>query len=179
MKNKNIPQNKIVIIEEIVQNKMYLIRGQKVMLDSDLANLYQVETKVLNQSVRRNANRFPEDFMFQLDNKEQKLLRSQFVTAKYDKDNSKKRSNNFAFTEQGVAMLSSVLRSDRAIQVNIQIMRIFTKLRHMLLTQKDLQEKIENLESKYDEHFRVVFDAIRQLIQEDAEPKEEIGFKVR
>lgn len=102
------------------------------------------------------------------------ILRSQIVTSSY----GGRRYDIFAFTEQGVAMLSSVLRSDRAIQVNIQIMRIFTKLRHMLLTQKELQEKIENLESKYDEHFRVVFDAIRQLIQDDGEEKEEIGFKV-
>jgi DNA-binding PadR family transcriptional regulator len=173
MKNKNIPQNKIVIIEEIVQNKIYLVRGQKVMLDSDLANLYQVETKVLNQSVRRNVNRFPEDFMFQLDNEEENNLRSQIVTSSY----GGKRKPTFAFTEQGVAMLSSVLRSDRAIQVNIQIMRIFTNLRQMILTQKDLQEKIENLESKYDEHFRVVFDALRQLIQKDSEPKRQIGFE--
>jgi phage regulator Rha-like protein len=166
-------KNNILIIEEIIQNKIYLIRGQKVMIDSDLANLYQVETKVLNQSVRRNINRFPEDFMFQLDNKEETNLKSQFVTSSY----GGKRKPTFAFTEQGVAMLSSVLRSDRAIQVNIQIMRIFTNLRQMILTQKDLQEKIENLESKYDEHFRVVFDALRQLIQEDSEPKGQIGFE--
>lgn len=174
MKNKKKPQNKIVIIEEIIQNKIYLIRGQKVMLSSDLSDLYQVEIRILNQAVKRNIDRFPEDFMFQLDNEEENNLKSQFVISSY----GGKRHNMYAFTEQGVAMLSSVLRSDRAIQVNIQIMRIFTKLRHMLLTQKDLQEKIENLESKYDEHFRVVFDAIRQLIRDEGEEKEEIGFKV-
>lgn len=167
-------KNNTLIIEEIIQNKIYLIRGQKVMIDSDLANLYQVETRILNQAVKRNIDRFPEDFMFKLNDIEQANLRSQFVISSY----GGRRYDVFAFTEQGVAMLSSILRSDRAIQVNIQIMRIFTKLRQILLSNKELQEKLEKLESKYDEHFKIVFDAIRQLMQEELEPKESIGFKV-
>lgn len=162
MKIKNI-----TIIEEVIQNKIYLVRNEKVMLDSDLADLYQVEIRILNQAVKRNIDRFPSDFMFQLDNKEEGSLKSQFVTSSY----GGKRKPTQVFTEQGVAMLSSVLRSDRAIQVNIQIMRIFTKLRQMALNYKDLQEKLEKLESTYDENFKVVFDALRHIMTEEEKPK--------
>ena len=163
----------IMIIEEIIQQKIYLIRDQKVMMDTDLANIYRVDTKVLNQAVKRNIDRFPSDFMFQLDNKEDKLLRSQIMIAKY----GGKRKPTQVFTEQGIAMLSSVLKSDQAIQVNIQIMRIFTKLRQMALNYKDLQEKLEKLESTYDENFKVVFDALRHIMVEEEKPKSQIGFE--
>ncbi len=170
MKRKQIN----IIVEEIIQSKIYVIRNQKVMIDTDLAILYEVETKVLNQAVKRNIDRFPEDFMFQLDNKEEINLKSQFVTSSY----GGKRKLSFAFTEQGIAMLSSVLRSDRAIQVNIQIMRTFTKIRQMILNYKDLEEKIQKLESKYDGQFNVIFDAIRHILKEEEKPKNNIGFKV-
>jgi phage regulator Rha-like protein len=136
-----------------------LIRGKKVILDRDLAVLYEVQTKVLKQAVRRNAKRFPDDFMFELTTKEFENWRSQFVTSKSDKMGL--RYKPMAFTEQGVAMLSSVLNSERAIQVNIQIIRAFTKLREMLATHKDLQKKIVAMEGKYDKQFKVVFDALR------------------
>lgn len=146
------------------------------MFDRDLAVLYGVETKVLNQAVRRNIKRFPEDFMFQLNQKEaQVFLRSQFVTSSWGGT----RKAPLAFTEQGVAMLSSVLKSERAIQVNIQIIRTFTKLRQMLLTHKELKEKIEKMERKYDKQFRVVFDTIKLLLREDEKPKSAIGFNAR
>lgn len=159
---------------ENIQQKIYTIRGQRVMLDFDLAVLYEVETKVLNQAVKRNISRFPEDFMFQLNEADMLNLRSQFVTANLNM----RRSLTFAFTEQGVAMLSSVLRSPRAIQVNIQIMRTFIRLREMLSSHKELKEKIEELEMRYDEHFRIIFDAIRQLIIEEEKPKKQIGFEI-
>lgn len=160
-----------LIVKENIQQKIYVVRGQKVMLDFDLAVLYQVETKVLNQAVKRNIDRFPEDFMFQL-KKEEINLMSQFVTSSY----GGRRYSVSAFTEQGIAMLSSVLNSKRAIQVNIQIMRTFTRLREMLSNHKELKEKIEELELRYDEHFRIVFDAIRQLMAEEERPKKRIGF---
>jgi hypothetical protein len=174
-----------ILPEEIVQSKIYLIRGKKVMLDSDLAFLYQVETKNLNKAAQRNIERFPEDFMFQLNELENRNLRSQFVTSglRFQIGTSKKDSRGghrylpYVFTEQGVAMLSSVLRSGRAIQVNIQIMRTFTKIREMLATNKELREKIEELEKKYDEQFTIVFDAIKQLITEEEKPETEMGFR--
>jgi hypothetical protein len=159
---------------ENITTKIFMVRGQKVMLDRDLAELYGVETRVLKQAVRRNIKRFPEDFMFELTFKEESFLRSQFVTLEGKGKHSKYLS--MAFTEQGVAMLSSVLKSDRAIQVNIQIMRIFTRLRQMLAGHKDLQKKIEAMEEKYDEQFRMVFEAIKQLLKEDEKPKKKIGF---
>lgn len=165
--------NSIILVEAIIESKIYLIRNQKVIIDSDLAYLYEVDTKVLNQAVKRNIDRFPEDFMFQLENKEEKLLRSQIVTANY----GGKRKPTQVFTEQGIAMLSSVLKSLRAIQVNIQIMRTFTKMRQMLSTQTELKEKIMEMESKYDENLKVVFDAIQLLIEEDEKPRKEIGFE--
>jgi len=162
---------KVVPVERIT-TKIYLIRNIKVMLDRDLAELYEVETRVLKQAVRRNIKRFPKDFMFELTYQELRNLRSQFVMSSW----GGVRRAPMAFTEQGVAMLSSVLKSDRAIQVNIQIMRAFTQLRQMLSTHKDLQRKIEEMESKYDEQFQIVFEAIKQLLETDEKPKRKIGF---
>jgi hypothetical protein len=179
----------VTIAPEIIQQKIYYIRGEKVMFDKDLAELYGVETKVLNQSVKRNARRFPSDFMFQLSNKEADIFpryqsgtlgtgidersRSQFVTLKRGQ-NIKYLPN--VFTEQGVAMLSSVLNSERAIQVNIQIMRTFTQIRKMLVSHKDLREKLDKMEKKYDKQFRVVFETLRLLLKDDAKPAKRIGF---
>ncbi len=168
---------KELIPVEMIEKRIYLIRSQKVMLDRDLAELYEVETRVLNQAVKRNLNRFPEDFMFQLTPEEVgELSRSQIVILK--------RGQNikylpYAFTENGVAMLSSVLNSERAIEVNIQIMRTFTRLRELLMTHKDLQRKIEDMEKKYDHQFKIVFDAIRQLMAPPETKKRKIGFEVR
>ncbi|MFH1019098.1 MAG: ORF6N domain-containing protein [Pseudomonadota bacterium] len=144
------------------------------MLDRDLAELYGVETKVLKQAVRRNTSRFPEDFMFELSKEEFQDWRSQFVTSREDKIGL--RYSPMAFTEQGVAMLSSVLKSERAIEVNVAIMRAFVQMRQMLATHKDLKRKIEEMESKYDGQFRVVFEAIHQLLAEDGNQKRKIGF---
>ena len=162
---------------ELIASKIYLIRGIKVMLDRDLAELYWVETKVLKQAVRRNIDRFPVDFMFEMTEMEFEDWRSQFVTSKSDKMGL--RYKPMAFTEQGVAMLSSVLRSKRAIHVNIQIMRAFTQLRKMLSTHKDLKRKIESMEKKYDEQFQIVFEAIKQLLTEEDKPKKKIGYTVK
>ena len=166
----------VTIIENKINNKIYIVRGLKVMLDYDLAELYEVETRRLNESVRRNVTRFPLDFMFQLTREEDLNLKSQFATSSLAEYGGR-RKLPFAFTEQGVAMLSTVLNSERAINVNIQIMRIFTKLREMILSHKDLQEKIKDLEEKYDGQFRVVFEALRQLIQEEEKPKDKLGFQ--
>lgn len=159
--------------EEIV-GKIYFLRGEKVILDRDIAVLYGVETKVLKQAVRRNIKRFPSDFMFQLFQEEFKNWRSQIVTSISDKMGL--RYAPFAFTKQGVAMLSGLLNSERAIKVNIEIMRAFVQLRKLIDTNKELAKKIEQLESKYDEQFKIVFEAIRQLIREDDKPKGKIGF---
>ena len=165
-----------IVLTELIERKIYLIRNKKVMLDSDLAELYDVETKVLNQAVKRNIARFPEDFMFQLNKEEVSgLSRSQFVTLK--------RGQNIkylphAFTENGVAMLSSVLNSERAIQVNIQIMRTFTKIREMLIQHKDLKHKIEEMEKKYDSQFKIVFNAIKELMSPPEKQVRKIGFKI-
>lgn len=157
-----------------IERHIHLIRGQKVMLDTELAALYGVITKALNQAVSRNAERFPSDFMFQLTEDELANLRSQFVTSS---SHGGRRTPPYAFTEQGVAMLSSVLRSPRAIAVNIQIMRAFVAVRHLLATNQDLAKRINELEKKTDGQFRAVFDAIRQLMQPPAEPpKPRIGF---
>lgn len=148
---------------EIIEKKILLIRGEKVMLDSDLAGLYEVSVKVLNQAVKRNIGRFPEDFMFQLTKEENESLRSQFVTLKKGRGEHRKYLP-YVFTEQGVAMLSSVLNSERAVKVNIEIMRAFVKLRQLLSSNAELARKLEALEKKYDAQFKVVFDAIRQLM---------------
>ena len=160
---------------EQIASKIYLIRSVKVMLDRNLAELYGVETKVLKQAVRRNIDRFPKDFMFELTKDEFENLRSQIVTSSWGGT----RYFPMAFTEQGVAMLSSVLNSKRAIQVNIQIMRAFTRLRQMLSTHEELKKKIEAMERKYDENFRIVFDAIKQLLDIDEKPRKKIGFTVK
>ena len=166
----------LVPIERIA-SKIYLIRGMKVMLDRDLAELYDVETKILKRAVRRNIDRFPNDFMFELFKKEMEDWRCQFGTSNGDKMGL--RYNPMAFTEQGVAMLSSVLRSKRAIHVNIQIMRAFTQLRQMLSTHEDLKRKIESMEKKYDQQFQIVFEAIKQLLSEEDKPKKKIGYTVK
>ena len=168
--------NDIVSIEQ-VQQVIYLIRGQRVMLSDDLAGLYEVAPKVLMQAVKRNAERFPADFMYQLTRQEFAILKSQIVTSSWG---GMRRARPYAFTEQGVAMLSSVLNSERAIRVNIEIMRAFVALRKMLSSHIDLERKIADLEKKYDKQFRIVFEAIRELMAEP-EPvqKKQIGFHVR
>jgi ORF6N domain len=164
-----------LVPRERIERAIILIRGQKVMLDADLARLYGVTTRALNQAVKRNIDRFPHDFMFRLNHEESDALsRSQFVILKRGK-NIKYRP--YAFTEQGVAMLSSVLRSKRAIGVNIAIMRVFSRLRQFLASHADLLRRLDAMESKYDENFRVVFEAIRQLMTEtDERPKDRMGF---
>jgi len=166
-----------IIPYEQIEGRIYLIRGRKVMLDRDLARLYDVETKVLNQAVKRNIERFPEDFMFVLSEVEAKNLRSQIVTSSLDNYGGV-RYLSTAFTEQGVAMLSSVLKTKRATAVNIQIIRTFTKLREMIQENDYLRRKLEVLEKDYDEKFAIVFEAIRRLLDSDNEPKTEIGFSV-
>ena len=167
---------KELIPEEVVEKKIYLIRGQKIMLSIHLAELYGVETRALNQAVKRNIDRFPEDFMFQLKDSEAEWLVSQNVIPhkKYFGG-----SLPYAFTEQGVAMLSSVLNSERAVQVNIAIMRAFVKLREMIASNKDLARRLDDIEKKYDAQFKVVFDAIRQLMTPPEPKKRKIGFEVR
>lgn len=165
-----------LISTETVEHRIFLIRGRRVMLDSDLAELYGVETKALNQAVRRNQARFPQDFMLQLGREEAAALRSHFVTSKSVRGG--RRYRPYVFTEHGVAMLSSVLRSERAIQVNIAIMRAFAKLREILATHKDLARKLEEMEKKYDAQFRVVFDAIRRLLEPPVPSRRRVGFVV-
>lgn len=165
---------KEIVPHELIESKILVLRGHKVMLDRDLALLYGVETKVLNQAVSRNKARFPADFMFQLTPAEMKNWKSQFVTSNSRlKMGLRKRSR--AFTENGAAMLSSVLKSKRAVDVNIQIMRTFTKLRELLATHADLRRKLEEMEKKYDYQFKVVFDAIKSLIA-GPPPVKKIGF---
>jgi hypothetical protein len=168
-------KNELFPMERILRS-IHVIRGQKVMLDSDLAALYGVEVKTLNQAVRRNIARFPEDFMFQLEAAEADSLRSQIVTLKNGRRGQHRKYLPFVFTEQGVAMLSSVLRSETAVLVNIAIMRAFVSLREALASHKDLAQKLEELERKYDSQFRVVFEAIRQLMAPPAPPGRPIGF---
>jgi hypothetical protein len=190
-----------LIPAERIERRILLLRGQKVMLDFQLAELYEVETRALNQAVKRNIERFPEDFMFQLNwDESAQVLRSQFVTleGKNTAKAKQKRGNPrsqfvtlesgknlkylpYAFTEQGVAMLSSVLRSPRAVQVNIAIMRAFVQLRQMLASNKELSRRLDELEGKYDEQFKVVFEAIRELMEPETEEetaRREIGFHV-
>jgi hypothetical protein len=164
---------------ERIEKAILLIRGQKVMIDTDLAQLYGVETRSLVQAVKRNIERFPEDFLFQLTPQEAEALRSQIVISK--KGRGGRRYEPYAFTEQGVAMLSSVLRSARAIEVNIAIMRAFVRLREIMATHKDLARKLDELERKLGEHdrqFQVVFEAIHRLMAPLPEPekKRRIGF---
>jgi hypothetical protein len=160
---------------ERIEKAILRIRDQKVLLDTDLAGLYGVETKVMVQAVKRNVVRFPDDFMFQLTPAEYTLLRSQIVTTK---GRGGRRTPPYAFTEQGVAMLSSVLRSERAVEVNIEIMRAFVRLREMISSHIELSRKLDALEQKYDHQFKIVFEAIRQLMAPSPEPikKRRIGF---
>lgn len=164
----------VAVPSERIVNKIYVVRGTKVMLDSDLAALYGVPTKQLNLAVRRNKRRFPDDFMFRLTNMEAEALRSQIETSK---GRGGRRYLPYAFTEQGVAMLSSVLNSERAIRVNIQIIRTFNRLRELLATHAQLRRKIEAMERTYDKRFRVVFTALRELLGPAKEPKRDIGFR--
>lgn len=161
--------------EERIENKIYLVRGKKVMFDRDLAELYLVDTKNLNKAVKRNKDRFPDDFMFQLSLEDSNILRFQFGTSSGSHGGS--RYLPYAFTEQGIAMLSSILHSKRAIMVNIQIMRTFTKLREMLANNKELRQKIEQMEQKYDQQFNVIFEAIKSIVSPDEKPKSNIGFR--
>jgi hypothetical protein len=173
MENQLVP-------DEIIMNKIYYIRGQKVMLASDLAELYNIETRVLNQSVSRNLKRFPEDFMFQLSENEYSSLTSQIVMSK--KGRGGRRVLPFVFTEHGVLMLSSILNSDRAIEVNIQVMRIFTKIRQMLFDNTELRLEIEKIKFKIndqDKNMEIVFQYLDELIDKKEEPQERkrIGYK--
>ncbi len=164
-----------LIPNEAIENRILLIRGKKVIIDRDLATIYGVEARTLNQATKRNIKRFTMDFMFQLTKEETENWKSQIVIT--NKEKMGLRRQPFAFTEQGVAMLSSVLNSERAILVNIQIIRTFTKLREIISTHKDLQSKVETMERKYDQQFKIVFDAIKQLIATPVKPKGKIGFK--
>jgi hypothetical protein len=158
-----------IIPVERIQQCIYLVRKQKVMLDKDLAALYGVTTKRLNEQVQRNIDRFPSDFMFQLNDDETRVLRSQIATSK--KGRGGRRYNPYAFTEQGVAMLSSVLRSKRAAQVNIAIMRTFVQLRRILADNALLRRKIEAMERKYDEKFQLVFAVLQHMVKVDKKSK--------
>ena len=162
-----------LIQQQNIERKIFIIRGKKVMLDRDLAFLYGVEVKVLNQAIKRNIKRFPGDFMFQITKKETKILRSQNVTLGHGQYS---KYSPHAFTEHGILMLSSVLNSDKAIDVNIQIMRTFTKLRELMVARKDLREKIEAMENKYDGQFQAVFTALRKILYPPKPKKPKIPF---
>lgn len=179
-----ISRNKTMLIKNI-QSKIYEIRTQKVMLDFDLAQLYEVETKVLNQAVKRNMDRFPEDFMFQLTKEEYNTLRSQIVTLENGAGGRGQHSKYlpYAFTEQGVAMLSSVLKSKKAVQVNISIMRVFVAVKQMVLGNTELAKKLEELEAKYNKHFSDVYEALNYLMnikktEEKIKTRKKIGYKI-
>ena len=162
-----------LILPEIIENRIFLIREQKVMLSNHLAELYQVEPRVLVQAVKRNEERFPSDFMFQLTRSEWDNLKSQIVISSWG---GSRRATPYAFTEQGIAMLSGVLRSKRAVQVNIEVMRAFVSLRQMLASNEVLARKLA-AEKRYDSQFKIVFDAIRQLVSGPARSGRQIGFK--
>ncbi|WP_396172798.1 ORF6N domain-containing protein [Flavobacterium sp.] len=173
-------ENEILFSEELISNKIFFIRNQKVMLDRDLAFLYSIETRVLKQAVKRNISRFPKDFMFELSPDEFSNWRSQFVTSNSDKMGL--RYSPMAFTEHGVLMLSSVLNSDKAIQTNIQIMRIYTKVRQMLLDTTDLKIDILQIQKKLENHeknIELVFSYLDELTQKkiDEKPRTKIGYK--
>jgi hypothetical protein len=177
MKRQQIATGDLVSVE-VIERRIYLIRGQRVMIDSDLAELYQVETFNLNKAAKRNLSRFPSDFMFQLTKEEAGSLRFQIGISKPE-GRGGRRYLPFVFTEQGVAMLSSVLNSERAVLVNIAIMRTFVKLREIMSTHKDLAHKIDALERKYADHdhrIEVVFEAIKKLLQPPLPPKRRMGF---
>jgi len=166
-------ENGLIIPSERIVSKIYIVRNEKVMLDKDLAELYGVQVRVLNQAVKRNIKRFPGDFMFQLDKREYENLKSQIVISSW----GGARSKPSAFTEQGVAMLASVLNSDRAINVNIQIIRTFVKIRKLLATNETLQRKIMEIERKYDRKIKKIFDILQLLLADENKPKNGIGFK--
>jgi hypothetical protein len=168
-----------LVPDEHVMNKIYAVRNQKIMLDSDLAELYGIETKVLKQAVRRNIQRFPDDFMFEMNKEELSVLRSQIVTSKLSHGGT--RYMPFCFNEQGLTMLSCVLNSPRAIHVNIQIIRIYTRIREMLLLHKDvylLAEQIENKLVKQDQKIELLFTYLSKFIEKEELPREVIGFKL-
>src|SRR5260370_36330264 len=171
---KTAVTGQIPVPVELIERRIYLIRGQKVMLDSDLAELYQVPTFRLNEAVKRNRRRFPEDFMFRLNAAEARSLTSQIAISKPGRGG--RRTLPYVFTEQGVAMLSTVLNSERAIAVNIAIMRTFVRLRQILATHKELAERLTAMEKKYDQRFKVIFDILKQLMEPPPEPpKRPIG----
>jgi hypothetical protein len=178
MADRNRVLMKPLIMTETIERKIYLIRGQKVMLDSDLAELYGVETFNLNKAVKRNIDRFPPDFMFQITKDQVESLRFQFGISKII-GRGGRRHLPYVFTELGIAMLSSVLKSKRAVQVNIAIMRAFVKIREMIASHKDLARKFDELEKKYDGQFQIVFEAIRQLMAIEEKPKRKIGFLIK
>ncbi len=173
--------NNSIVLQERIEKKNYLIRNQKVMIDQDLAELYDVSTGRLNEQVKRNLERLPKDFMFQLSKTEYNTIRSQIAILKVGKGRHRKYLP-YAFTEQGVAMLSSVLKSKRAVQVNIQIMRAFVKLREILSTHKELAQKLKVLELKMDSHdgqIQAIFEVINQLLTPPEKPKRKIGFIIK
>ena len=170
-------ENISLIPMERIERAILFIRGEKVMLDRDLAEIYGVETKALNRAVKRNASRFPSDFMFQLTAKEAANLRCQFGTSSFQYGG--RRYLPYAFTEHGALMLANVLNSERAAQTSVQVVRVFVRLRQMLSSNAELARKLESLEKKYDAQFKVVFDAIRQLMSPPAKPKREIGFHAK
>ncbi|MFI5221145.1 MAG: ORF6N domain-containing protein [Bacteroidia bacterium] len=165
--------DKLILKETLIATQIHFIRGEQVMLDFDLAMLYGVETKTLKRAVKRNIERFPEDFMFELTKLEWNSLRYQFGTLKRGEH---PKYHPYAFTEQGVAMLSGILKSERAVEVNIAIMRTFVQLRKLMSSNKELARKINDLEKKYDEQFHVIFDAIKRLIAEENKPRPVVGF---
>jgi len=176
---KTIKDKQEIISSEIIERRIFIIRGRKVMLDGHLAELYQVETSHLNRAVRRNNDRFPEDFRFQLNKEEFDFLRCQFGISK--NGSGGRRYSPYVFTEQGVAMLSSVLHSDRAVAVNIAIMRTFVRLRQLLASNKELAEKVAEMEKNYDKKFKIVFEVLKQLMgpPEEEDDKNPIGFVVK
>ena len=181
MRKKNLA---LIPPDEIIQGKIYLIRGEKIMLDEDLALLYHVETKVLNQTVKRHLNRFPPDFMFRLTEIEFALLRSQIVTSNKIPSKQKhggRRTMPLVFTEHGIAMLSGILNSDTAVNVNIQIIRVFTRMRKIMLTHKDIMLKLEQMEKQVNENSEdviLIFNTLKKLLQTKQQKRALIGFKV-
>jgi len=172
-----MPSQNAIVPPALISQKIFFVRGARVMLDADLARLYGVATKNLNKAVKRNTSRFPSDFMFQLSPKELHSLGFQSGTSKPGRGG--RRYVPYAFTEQGVAMLSSVLRSSRAVQVNVAIMRTFVRLREMLTTHEELRRKIDAMEKRYDARFRTVFETIRQMLETPIPAKKPIGFHAR
>ena len=166
-----------IIHAHIIERRILIVRGEKVLLDSDLADLYGVETKVLIQAVKRNLKRFPNDFMFQISVKEHANLKSQFVTS--SSGYGGRRYLPYVFTEYGALMLANILRNERAVQVSIEIVRAFVQLRKILATNKDLARKLEELEQKYDKQFKVVFDAVRALMNPPEPRRGKIGFQTK